>query len=391
MKDLKIYLIAGAILLTAYVVMQYNQPKETDWNVSYINTKKSPFGTFVIYNHIKDLFPDARVTPRRQSVHNVLVDTEYKNAAYIIICNRIQTSEEDQQQLERFIKAGNDAFIAAEDFGTLFRDRLNIKANDLYGEYNKPEYISFVNPALNPDRQYFVDKGAINNYFSELDTANTVVLGVNNNGLANFIKYKIGKGSLYLSANPKMFANYGLLKPLSAQYAPAALSYLNPKQILWDEYYSQGSANEASPMRVFFNNPALRHAYYTALFSLIVYVLYNLKRRQRPIPVIEPLQNSTLDFVRVVGQVYYESHDNQNIAHKKILYFLTFLREQFSLQTNKLDDDFTNALAQKAGIEQADARELVDYMNYIAHQQRVSDYELMQLNKLIENFYTISA
>ncbi|MEO6149490.1 MAG: DUF4350 domain-containing protein [Mucilaginibacter sp.] len=391
MKDLKIYLSVAAVLLVIYIVVQFNKPQATDWSASYINTQKAPFGTYILYNQIKDVFPKAAISPRRQPPFEVL-DDKQKRTAYIIICNRVQFSEIEYDLIKNYVSAGNDMFIAAEDFGTLLKDNLNIKSNDFFGEYNKTEYVSFVNPALNPERQYYVDKQAVDSYFAELDTAKTIVLGVNNDGLANFIQYKMGKGSLFLAANPKLFTNYSLLKPQAAQYAPTALAYLkNPKEVIWDEYYSQGSANEGSPMRVFFNNPALRWAYYIALVSMLIYVVYGIKRRQRAIPVIEPLKNSTLDFVNVVGQVYYEQRDNQNIAEKKILYFLILLRDRYQLKTNKLDNEFITALAQKTGLETAYAKELVNYINYIAHQPHVNDYELLELNKLIEKFHTLSA
>ena len=391
MKDLKIYLIVAASLLIIYIVVQYNRPKQTNWTPTYVNTEKKPFGTFILYDRIKDIFPRSAISAKRQPVYNVLVDSAYRRSAYVIICNRIEPSETDYEQLKKFAKAGNDVFIAAEAFGSIFEKKLKIETNT-FGELNKTEYISFVNPALDAERQYYIDKQAINNYFTGLDTAKAIVLGVDDEGMANFIQYKLGKGSIYLAANPKLFTNYSLLKPQGAQYAATALAYLkNPEQVIWDEYYSQGAAVEGSPMRVFLSNDTLQWAYYITLFSLLFFVLYEIKRRQRAIPVIGSLKNSTLDFVNVVGQVYYERRDNRDISHKKILYFLGFLRDEYQLKTNKLDHEFTVALAEKTGLEPLYTRELINYINYIANQERVTDHELLELNKLIEKFYTLSA
>ncbi|RYZ99803.1 MAG: DUF4350 domain-containing protein [Sphingobacteriaceae bacterium] len=391
MRDLKIYLIIAASLLIVYVVVQYNRPKQTDWSATYINTEKKPFGTFILYNRVKDLFPRSVITTRREPVYNVLADSAYRQSAYVIICDRIEPSATDYEQLKKYVEAGNDVFIAAEDFGSIFEKKLHVETNR-FGEFNKTEFISFVNPKLDPERQYHIDKRAINNYFTVLDTAKTTVLGVDDEGQANFIRHQLGKGAIYLTANPKLFTNYSLLKPQGAQYAAIALAYLNsPKQVIWDEYYSKGSAVEGSPMRVFLTNPALQWAYYIALFSLFIFVVYEVKRRQRAIPVIEPLKNSTLNFVNVVGRVYYERRDNRDISHKKIVYFLAFLRDEYQLKTNKLDHEFTIALAKKLDLETLYARELVNCINYIANQERVTDHELLELNKLIEKFYTLSA
>jgi hypothetical protein len=391
MKDLKIYLIVGAVLLILYTLIEYNRPKPTNWSPTYASNEKIPFGTFILFDRVKDLFQRSTISTRRQPIYNVLVDSNYKRTAYVIICNSIQPSEQDYEQLTRYIKAGNDVFIAAENFGNLFEDKLRTSVNNPLIAGNK-EYVTFVNPRMDNERQYYVDRGAINNNFDKLDTLNTTVLGIDNDGTANFIRYKMGKGSLYLTVNPKLFTNYSLLKPQGARYAAYALSYLNnPNKIIWDEYYTQGSAVQASPMRVFLTNDTLRWAYYTALISLLIFVVYSIKRTQRIIPVIEPLKNSTIDFVNVVGQVYYEQRDNRDIAHKKIQYFLALLRDEYQLKTNKLDMEFTTALAQKMGLTPLFARDLVNYIIYINNQQRVTDSELLELNKLIENFYTLSA
>jgi len=131
----------------------------------------------------------------------------------------------------------------------------------------------------------------------------------------------------------------------------------------------------------------LRRAYYIAIFSLLMFVLFEIKRTQRIIPVIEPLNNTTLAFVNVVGQVYYEQHNNANIGHKKILYLMEHLREQYQLKTNKLDSEFIEKLKAKSGIEASLATELVNYIQYIAVQDKVTDRELIDLNKIIEKLY----
>ena len=391
MKSLRIYLIAGAVLLVLYVVMEYNRPKPTDWTPTYYNTHKKPFGTYVLYNHINDILPGAKVTPRRGNIRSVLADSAYKNSAYIIICPEVQMSPADYAQLTRYLSAGNDVFIAAANFGRVLENKLKVSAdNGAYSDFNI-EYIGFVNPAVDAERQYYVDKGFIDGYFTGIDTAKATVVGNNSMGMANLVRYNFGSGRLFLSANPQMFTNYSLLKTQGGQYASVALSHLKqPGQIIWDEYFTQGSSNNQSPMRVFFNNPSLRWAYYIAILGLLVFVVYGIKRRQRIIPVVTPLPNTTLEFVNVVGQVYYERRDNLDIAHKKILYFLAMVREKYLLKTTQLDEGFAQALAKKTAINSQFIVTLINYFNYIGTQQQVNDYELMELNRLIEKFKTLS-
>ncbi len=391
MKGLKLYLIVAAILLIIYVVAQVNRPKAIDWTETLNDKAKAPFGTYVLFSRLHDLFPGSGTVPYRQPVYNVIAEDSVKQSSYIIICQGIELSEPDYGQLIKYIKQGNDVFIAAEYYGKLIGKNLDIKTIDYYQFGKAINNVNFLSPYLNPKHHFAVDKGTGSCYFTKFDTLNAVVLGENINHQANFIKYSFGKGNLYLSANPKLFSNYSLLKPVGAAYAATSLSFVkNTRKIIWDEYYTQGDTGGDSPMRLFLSNETLQWAYYITLFSLLIFVLFEIKRRQRIIPVIEPLKNSTLDFVNVVGQVYYEKRNNANIAHKTILYLLSYLRDEYQVKTSKTDDEFKEKLIAKLGLESSFAGDLVNYINYINVQEHVTDRELIELNKLIEKFYNQS-
>lgn len=391
MKGLRTYLIIGAVLLTVYIVAQFNRPKVVDWTETLSSKEKTPFGTYILYDRLPDLFPGAQIKSFRQPVYSVIADDSVKKSSYVIICQAIDLSKSDYGQLIKYIKQGNDVFISAEFFGDLFEKNLDVKTKEYFlNDAGIP--VNFVSPHLDPKKYYRVDKMTGNVYFSQFDTARTTVLGENISHQANFIKCTFGKGSLYLLANPKFFSNYSLLKPDGAAYAAASLSFIkNTPQLIWDKYYTQGDEGNDSPMRVFLSNPALQWAYYIAIYTLLAFVLFEIKRRQRIIPVIEPLSNSTLDFVNVIGQLYYEKRNNADIAHKKILYFLTWLRDGYQLKTNKLDKEFVEKLTAKLDMDAGFATDMVNYIQYINVQEQVSDKELIQLNNLIEQLYKQSA
>ena len=385
MKDFKIYIITGTALLLIYLVIQYNKPAPVNWKPTLSATDKIPFGTYVLHERLTDIFPGARVTNANQSVYSFF-RTQIKPGNYIIIAKTANITSADFVQMVKYIKEGNNVFITAYSWSDGLSDTLNFETS--FTDDPKAASINFNNAQLKRSTYYNFDKDISAQYFSEIDTARASVISSNKEGKANYIRYRFGKGSLLLCANPGLFTNYSLLTPHGADYASKALSYLpGNTNIYWDQYQNHDVVIDASPLRVFLNSPALQWALYLSLVGLTVFVLFEKKRRQRIIPIIEPLRNTTVDFAEVVGKVYYEKRDNLNIAHKKILYLFSFLRDQYQLKTTQLDNEFIESLAWKTGADTAFVQDLIGYINYIAQQSKVTDKELIELNHLIEKFY----
>ena len=106
-----------------------------------------------------------------------------------------------------------------------------------------------------------------------------------------------------------------------------------------------------------------------------------------PCPIIEPLANSSIDFARVVGQVYYEQRNNSNIAQKKAVYILEHIRTRYHLKTNLLNEDMALILSQKSGVDINFLHKLFNQINIVRSGARVSDNDLIAFNQNIEQFY----
>lgn len=376
----------SALLLIIYLVAQYNKPQPVDWAETLNNTHRSPFGTYVVYNRIKDIFPGAAVRTFREPPYNVINDKGVQHGAYIIIGGSVNITEEDYNKLAWYIKNGNDVFIAASDFGQHLHKQLKVETRyNFESESGTP--IRLLNKAF-IDTWHTVGRGSTDGSFSSFDTTRALVLGDNKSHKVNYLKFKMGKGALYLNANPLMFSNYSLLQNTGASYASKALSHLQKTNaVIWDEYYTQGRIGDESIMHVFLRYAQLRWAFYIAFFSLLAFGIYEMKRRQRIIPVINPLENATIEFVNVVGQVYYEQRNNSNIAQKKSIYLLEHWRSKYNVSTQKLNGEFAQAIAQKSGATLELLNSLIAQITLIRSNNFVSDQELIKFNQNIEQFY----
>jgi hypothetical protein len=156
--------------------------------------------------------------------------------------------------------------------------------------------------------------------------------------------------------------------------------------VYWDEFYKGNTRDLQTPLRFLIVTPPLRWAMYVALAALLLFMAFEAKRRQRVIPVIRPLANTTLEFTQTIGRLYYQHRDHKNIAEKQITYFLDHLRSHYYVQTQEFNDELFDRLRAKTGQPLAEITALFNLIAYVRQQPVVSEDQLLQLHRSIQKF-----
>jgi hypothetical protein len=103
--------------------------------------------------------------------------------------------------------------------------------------------------------------------------------------------------------------------------------------------------------------------------------------------VIAPLSNTSLDFVRTIGRLYYQRRDNHNLASKMVMHFNDQVRTRYHLAGTTPEDGFVDRLAYRTGYPKQDLAALVEYMLELPTKAFVSDEELLDFYRQLEAFY----
>lgn len=384
------YLLILLVTVAAYVLFEYYRPKPIDWRATYENDDKIPFGTQALFELLPDVIRPSAIKTTRLPVYTLFTEGKLPTPSnYIAICQTFDADKNDRDQLLAYVRRGNNAFISAYELPDSLGIALGFKAT-VKDESKADSTLrqNFVNPSLHKASGYnfFHDDGR--NFLAIKQPASITVLGRNARKEPVFIRVQYGRGQFFIHNLPLAFTNYYVLNQKTTDYAFKALAYLPARPTYWDEYQKQGrfSEDEQSIFRYIRSQPALNWAYYLVAFGLIFYAIFAGKRTQRIIPVIESPKNTSLDFVQTIGRLYFQQGDHENLARKKIQYFLADLRERYGLNTTILDKEFTETLARKSGTPLDETTDLVRILRDAQKSISLSEFDLITLNGAIENF-----
>lgn len=390
----------ASLLLILMFKLQIRTNRVIDWTESYNERSNKPYGTSILYKELPQIFKD-------QTIKTVYYPPSlyfYANSegsygdhiakgTYLLIGNSDYLKQWDIEELLLFASHGNHVLISDHSFPKLLLDSLNL---DIQRTKNTDSVakLSFTDNRLIP-RNTLIDKSVTSAYFSSFDPQSHTALGyvADDREKVNFLEIPFEGGTVLLHLEPKVFTNYNLLKDEHYHYTEGVLSYLPSATIYFDSYNkladtNYGQTEKKSNPSWFLQQKSFRWATYLALILGLLFVIFNAKRRQRIIPIIKPLNNTTVDFVKTISNLYYETQDHKNLIEKKITYFLEKIRSDYHLDTTVLDDAFIERLSQKSGKNKESVKKTINFINWLQSKNEFFEGNLLKLNSLIEEFYS---
>jgi len=390
-----------APLLLLFLLIGCNK---TDWNENFKEKEKSPFGNYIIYNEAETLFKNQKVTLLKENIYDYLAfDSAYdstKTYNYVAIKHSgYKLTNTGVTELLDFVAKGNNVFLAFNSFKDSLKSSLKFTTNNLDKDVydvkglKKLEGTFELNNKAFSKTSFSFDRNIRRNYFLQYNENTTSVLGtfaVDGEKVPNFIKIHYGEGAFYLHTQPIAFTNYYLLNN-KEEYAANVFSYLPNADVIWDPQiksskYEDKKEDDNNVFKFFLEHPTLTWFLFVSLIGLLLFMLFNARRKQRPIPIIKPLQNSTVEFTQTIANLYLKEQDHKNLVDKKIAYFLEKVRSKYLLDTSNLNTDFIEKLASKSGNDLQRTKYLVNTIITLNKKTECLEEELIVLHKMIENF-----
>lgn len=431
-----VIIIISLFLVTGVVIYVLNLKPHYIWSEGYSTTRDEPYDASVLNELLDGYFPGKKVEVVSDAdLLEKLSPDDNKHYTYFYLGQYPFYTDSTTDLLIGFVERGNDVFIAANYMPEQLTNRLtkkpyipddNIDLLDLIVDTTSAENETYApddqalsnfetrsmtfNFTFNEFRNSkgytyaFYDRNEAvpyqwNYFMPEFieSKGNAEILGtIKTKNLSNFIRIPCGHGYFYLYSTPITFTNFYLLKEERMEYTSKVLSYLKPGDIIYDTYSNSAprekpnnSEQEEGPLRFILSNTALRTAWYTLLATLLLFILFRAKRMQRSIPVLEPNENRSLEFVQTIGRMYFLQRNHKQLAQQKMRLFQHFIQERYQIPAaNLTDEHFQQKLHLKSEVGMQTIQDILKQFKYIENTNEVTANDIINLHQALDYFYS---
>lgn len=400
MRFSRLYIIGILVFLLIVFVSEYRMPPKLTWEASYSHHDKQPFGCYV-----SDSLFAASLPQGYRTTDSTLYQLSASRQArtILVIGTHIPSSATDVRAMMRLAEQGSTVIIAAED-NTGFADTLGVGIEKNYMTVSLKEHaksgrkrsrLCWLADTLGYDNHtYKVYPQLFSSYVSDTDSVGCRLLAARADTVPMAVEFRIGSGKVILSSTPLMFTNYALLDGENYGYAFRLLSVAGRHPVVRTEAYlpRAARAESSSPLRYVISHPPLHWALLLTVLAILLFMVFTARRRQRAIPVVQPPQNHLLEFVRLIGTLYFQQADHRDLVLKKYAYMAEELRR--TLLIDITGDDSTQRIYKKValhtGMEEDKVSRILGGLQQLERSRRsVGRHEMMeyidQMNEITNN------
>ena len=409
MKPNRWFVVSIVVFLVLLFILEMQLPKNFSWTPTFRHTDKQPFGSCLFDSLLSSTMPKG-YTVTDSSLYQLAKDS-LQPRGILVVADEMNLIPAEVNAIFSMANNGSHVMLVAHGVGDFMCNRLGIRiwgygnSFDLqnFVKYNKEresfEWVSEEN-GYKP-RRFMVFKPLITRKFNfETDSLDNVIRPCLDQQAtlrhdAVSATFRQGKGYITFCSLPLLFTNYGIVDQDNATFSLRLLTLMKDLPVVRTEAYCPQTSDEVqqSPLRYAISQPPLRWALYTLMVGALLFLIFEGRRRQRVIPIEKAPENHSLEFIHLVGSLYYHSRERRSLVVRKWTYFAEELRRNIHLDvTDASEDDVTlPTLARLTTIDEQEIRTLILQLRLLANadETEISKKQMKQyidqMNWIIKN------
>jgi hypothetical protein len=413
----------GSLLLIAAVVALVlalsARQKRHNWYPHYVSRgmqKKQPYGTYYLRQLMESRQGAGTFRRIKKPLPHFFSNAENKKGVYVFIGHYPMYSHEAASSLLSFASAGNTVFLGVNMLPDnliqrLVRDTATVEDVFLRQRMESVTTTLRSGDAIREWKFWFQDahtKSEYNwsvlnkDYFNPRKLPGSVIGRINDSDLTCY-RITAGEGQIIIHANPIFFSNYLLVTEDGFSYASALFSFIPAGGDIYFDDYSNSPSSDMSRRRnksdavmgdsllgFILTSPGLQWAWYLAMAMGLLLLIFRSGRLQRPIPVIKPNINTTLEYVKTTGQIFYRTRNHRQLALLQKQLFMQHLASRYRIRLKAPREVLVRELKIRAGVPEELAVKLFSMMDTIGKAEKIKSEELVQWYGLLQQFYQIN-
>ena len=410
MKASRWFIVFIVAFLLIMFAIEYNLPKKFVWTPTFSHYDEQPLGCALFDSLLSSSLPHG-YSLSKETFYQMEEDTVDK-MGILVIANTLSMVKADVNALLKMAERGNKIMLVSNNYPKLLEDTLGFYCT--YSHFNAAAFRKYASSIFRKDSIYWVADSVYsrqlyrcypqfcNSSFRRYDSkvirklAEKDMTDAIGDALADSDSVKVysnyhpllamarpwGEGEIILVSTPLLFTNYGVLDENNANYIFRLLSQMGELPIVRSEGYMKATAQvQQSPLRYLLAHQPLRWALYLTMITILLFMIFTAKRRQRAIPVVREPANKSLEFTELIGTLYFQKKDHADLVRKKFAYLAEELRREIQVDIEEVADDKRSfeRIARKTGMDAGEIAEFIHEVRPVLYGGRVIDSEQMKV------------
>ena len=393
MKGSRWFIIFIVAFLLVMFAVEYHLPKKFVWTPTFSHYDEQPLGCAVFDSLLYSSLPNGYSISKETFYQMEGDTTDNGNKGILVIANNLSMVEADVNALLKMAKRGNKIMLVSNNYPKYLEDTLRFYCT--YSHFSAAAFKKYASSIFRKDSIYWIADSVYsrqlyrcypqfcNSYFRSYDSLPVRKLAEKDMGSgALAIVRPWGKGEIILVSTPLLFTNYGVLDGNNANYIFRLLSQMGELPIVRSEGYMKATAQvQQSPFRYLLAHQPLRWALYLTMITILLFMIFTAKRRQRAIPVVREPANKSLEFTELIGTLYFQKKDHVDLIRKKFAYLAEVLRREIQVDIEEVADDKRSfeRIARKTGMDAEDIAKFIHEVRPVLYGGRTIDSEQMKV------------
>lgn len=394
--------LGGAVAAVVYYQKEF-MPKY-NWEENYSRNNAQPYGLKFFFNVL--IKQKKTVTLIKNEAYQEL-DTNKTNSNFVTFAHDLHIDSSEASMILKYVEKGNNALICS-NVAPLELSRTFVPIGDsidVYKEYVDsvikvdfreaqvpyPQILKFHYQHLKDTIKNNWCGYHINYFYDTLYNFNFIPISFIDDTLVNCYYVNHGKGKIIFHCNPVLFSNYNIMQKAGYVHTNNILSYFKNGPIYWDDPLTENNYNgrtaQGNPLKFIFSDYRLRWAWYLFIITILLYLLFRSKREQRIIPILPKNLNSSIEYTKAIGTLYYQKGGHNNIANEMYILFLSDVRNRYNIFTDMEQEELIQQIAIRSEIKKAELINLFKQFNEIMSNPHAKTKQLVNLYNSIENYH----